>query len=233
MKQPSNNAPFPNDLALQILTLLRRGDVSRWELAQQLNPRRSRKALTAHLQQLERLQLVVRDSTGPTDRWWIDADVVLSMSDRVARCAEGLTQLDKAFVRRLSPEMKEVLNRRKLFNSTERVLILEEIAQAPRGIDYIWNMLSATVSKTRIVMTLNVFEASGLATEKKRRAQALPGFGNELEFRATRLGVEIAELLRWRAQDRKIQAAATGADERPALSQEADFARVTAYPLAL
>jgi hypothetical protein len=46
-------------------------------------------------------------------------------------------------------------------------------------------------------MTLNVFEASGLAAQKKKQTPALPGFGHELEFRATQLGIEVAELLRF------------------------------------
>jgi hypothetical protein len=136
MEQLPKNAPFLNDFALRILMLLRRGGVSRSELTQHLRPRPTKKVLGAHLERLEYLQLVVRDSTGPTDRWWIDADVMLSMSDRVARCADGLTQLDKAFVRSLSPEIKEVLHRRKLFNCPERIFILQELAKAPRGVDY-------------------------------------------------------------------------------------------------
>lgn len=228
MKQPPKNARFLNDFALRILTLLRRGGLSLAELAEELNPRPSRKVLSTHLERLEYLQLVVRDSTGPTDRWWIDADVMLSMSDRVARCAEGLTQLDKAFVRSLSPEIKEVLWRRKLFSYPERIFILQELAQAPRGVDYFWKKLNATISKTRIVTTLRVFEVAGLAAQEEKRGPALPGFGNEVKFRATQLGIEVAEMLRFKEQDRKIQAPATGADEQPALSPEADLASVTA-----
>jgi hypothetical protein len=139
MKQPPNNAPLPNDFALKILTLLRCGGVSRSELTQQLQPRPSKKALSAHLEQLERLQLVVRESTGSTDRRWIDGDAVLALSASLARCIEGLTEADKAFVRGLSARMEAVLHRRKLFNSPERIIILNEIAQAPRDIHYIWN----------------------------------------------------------------------------------------------
>jgi hypothetical protein len=205
MEQPPNNAPLPNESALQILALLRRGGVTRAELAQELNPRPSKDALRIHLEQLERLQLIVRDSTGPTDRWWIDGDAVLSLSDALARCAKDLSPLDEAFVRRLSPEIKEVLHRRKLFNYPERIFILHEIAQAPRGVDYIWNKLNTTISKQKIVTTLNVFEASGLAAQEEKRGPALPGFGNELEFRATALGIEVAQLIRLKAQDRQVQ----------------------------
>ena len=120
MKQPANNAPFPNDFALQILSLLRRGGVSRSELVQELDPRPSKETLRIHLKQLESLHLVVRDRTGPTDRWWIDGDAVLSMSASLARCAEGLTEADKAFVRGLSAKMGELLQRGKLLNSTDR-----------------------------------------------------------------------------------------------------------------
>jgi hypothetical protein len=224
MEQLPKNAPFLNDFALRILMLLRRGGVSRSELTQHLRPRPTKKVLGAHLERLEYLQLVVRDSTGPTDRWWIDADVMLSMSDRVARCADGLTQLDKAFVRSLSPEIKEVLHRRKLFNCPERIFILQELAKAPRGVDYFWKKLNATISKTRIITTLRVFEVAGLAAQEEKRGPALPGFGNEVKFRATQLGIEVAQLLRFREQDRKIQAAATGVDEQPALTEEADLA---------
>jgi hypothetical protein len=224
MEQPPNNAPLPNDVALQILTLLRRGGVSRSELAQELNPRPSKDILRLHLDQLERLHLIIRDSTGPTERMWIDGDAVLSLSDALARCAKDLPPLDEAFVRRLSPEMKEVLHRRKLFNYPERIVILQELAQAPRGVDYFWKKLNATISKQKIVTTLNVFEACGLAAQEEKRRPALPGFGNELEFRATPLGIEVAQLLRLKAQDRQVQPQQQRANKHSALSQEADSA---------
>jgi hypothetical protein len=57
--------------------------------------------------------------------------------------------------------------------------------------------MNAKISRRKILSTLNVFEASGLAFQAPKRAKPLPGLGNELEFRATQLGIEVAEKLRF------------------------------------